>query len=84
MNAAMQDLPREVDPCAGVAEKGEGAGGTDLHPGSLHYLEGGIGQPVQLVPSRAPNPKVTLPEDLPLIEAWIDAAEPKPPTARGG
>lgn len=43
-----------------------------------------IGQPVQLVPSRAPNPKVTLPEDLPLIEAWIDAAEPKPPTARGG
>ena len=30
-----------------------------------------IGHPVRLVPSRAPNPKVTLPEDLPLIEAWL-------------
>jgi 2-C-methyl-D-erythritol 4-phosphate cytidylyltransferase len=32
-----------------------------------------IGQPVRLVPSRAPNPKVTVPADLPLIEALLHA-----------
>ncbi len=30
-----------------------------------------IGQPVQLVPSTAPNPKVTRPEDLPCVEALL-------------
>lgn len=30
-----------------------------------------IGQPVRLVSSQAPNPKVTRPEDLPLIEALL-------------
>jgi 2-C-methyl-D-erythritol 4-phosphate cytidylyltransferase len=30
-----------------------------------------IGQPVQLVPSATPNPKVTVPGDLPFIEALL-------------
>jgi len=30
-----------------------------------------IGQPVQLVPSPAPNPKVTVPGDLPFIELLL-------------
>jgi 2-C-methyl-D-erythritol 4-phosphate cytidylyltransferase len=30
-----------------------------------------IGQPVRLVPSATPNPKVTMPGDLPLIEALL-------------
>jgi 2-C-methyl-D-erythritol 4-phosphate cytidylyltransferase len=30
-----------------------------------------IGQPVQLVASPQPNPKVTRPEDLPCIEALL-------------
>ncbi len=30
-----------------------------------------IGQPVQLVPSATPNPKVTMPGDLPLIETLL-------------
>lgn len=30
-----------------------------------------IGQPVRLVESAEPNPKVTVPGDLPAIEAWI-------------
>jgi 2-C-methyl-D-erythritol 4-phosphate cytidylyltransferase len=30
-----------------------------------------IGQPVRLVPSATPNPKVTVPGDLPLIEALL-------------
>jgi 2-C-methyl-D-erythritol 4-phosphate cytidylyltransferase len=33
-----------------------------------------IGQPVQLVASTAPNPKVTVPGDLPFIEALLRAA----------
>lgn len=33
-----------------------------------------IGQPVQLVASTAPNPKVTVPGDLPFIEAVLRAA----------
>jgi 2-C-methyl-D-erythritol 4-phosphate cytidylyltransferase len=32
-----------------------------------------IGQPVQLVPSPEPNPKVTRPEDLPCVEALLQA-----------
>ena len=32
-----------------------------------------IGQPVRLVVSPLPNPKVTRPEDLPLIELWLKA-----------
>lgn len=30
-----------------------------------------LGIRVQLVPSREPNPKVTVPEDLPLVEFWL-------------
>ncbi len=30
-----------------------------------------IGQPVRLVPSATPNPKVTVPGDLPFIEALL-------------
>ncbi len=30
-----------------------------------------IGQPVQLVSSRSPNPKVTTPDDLPLVELYL-------------
>ena len=30
-----------------------------------------IGQPVRLVPSASPNPKVTVPADLPLIESLL-------------
>jgi 2-C-methyl-D-erythritol 4-phosphate cytidylyltransferase len=30
-----------------------------------------IGQPVQLVASTAPNPKVTRPEDLPIVELLL-------------
>jgi 2-C-methyl-D-erythritol 4-phosphate cytidylyltransferase len=30
-----------------------------------------IGQPVQLVTGKAPNPKVTMPGDLPLVEALL-------------
>jgi 2-C-methyl-D-erythritol 4-phosphate cytidylyltransferase len=33
-----------------------------------------IGQPVQLVASTAPNPKVTVPGDLPFIETLLRAA----------
>ena len=34
-----------------------------------------IGQPVRLVPSSAPNPKVTLPADLPYIELLLRGME---------
>jgi len=30
-----------------------------------------IGQPVQLVPGRSPNPKVTVPADLPLVNLYL-------------
>jgi 2-C-methyl-D-erythritol 4-phosphate cytidylyltransferase len=33
-----------------------------------------IGQPVELVPSQAPNPKVTVPSDLPFIESLLQPA----------
>jgi 2-C-methyl-D-erythritol 4-phosphate cytidylyltransferase len=33
-----------------------------------------IGQPVRLVPSATPNPKITVPGDLPLIEALLRAS----------
>jgi 2-C-methyl-D-erythritol 4-phosphate cytidylyltransferase len=33
-----------------------------------------IGQPVQLVPGMTPNPKITVPGDLPLIEALLRAS----------
>ncbi|MDW8308981.1 MAG: 2-C-methyl-D-erythritol 4-phosphate cytidylyltransferase, partial [Verrucomicrobiales bacterium] len=33
-----------------------------------------IGQPVRLVPARAPNPKITVPGDLPLIESLLRVA----------
>jgi 2-C-methyl-D-erythritol 4-phosphate cytidylyltransferase len=33
-----------------------------------------IGQPVQLVPGATPNPKVTVPGDLPVIEALLRAS----------
>jgi len=35
-----------------------------------------IGQPVQLVPSPLPNPKVTCPEDLPCVEALLRGISP--------
>jgi 2-C-methyl-D-erythritol 4-phosphate cytidylyltransferase len=35
-----------------------------------------VGQPVRLVPSPQPNPKVTRPEDVPLIEALLRLAHP--------
>src|SRR5258708_5511943 len=39
-----------------------------------------IGQPVKLVESGAPNPKVTVPADLPYIELLLrSAAGPQPP-----
>lgn len=34
-----------------------------------------IGQPVHLVASRSPNPKVTVPEDLPYLEFLIRSQE---------
>jgi 2-C-methyl-D-erythritol 4-phosphate cytidylyltransferase len=37
-----------------------------------------IGQPVQLVESTSPNPKVTVPADLPYIELLLGDAPPKP------
>jgi 2-C-methyl-D-erythritol 4-phosphate cytidylyltransferase len=40
-----------------------------------------IGQPVQLVESAAPNPKVTSPADLPYIELLLRAAPPARPMA---
>jgi len=36
-----------------------------------------IGQPVQLVLSAEPNPKVTRPEDLPLVEALLRSMAPR-------
>jgi 2-C-methyl-D-erythritol 4-phosphate cytidylyltransferase len=36
-----------------------------------------IGQPVQLVLSPQPNPKVTRPEDLPGVEALLRALPPQ-------
>ena len=41
-----------------------------------------VGQPVQLVVSAEPNPKVTRPEDLPYVEAVLrNLAPARPPTA---
>ncbi len=41
-----------------------------------------VGQPVQLVVSAEPNPKVTRPEDLPCVEAVLrNLAAARPPTA---
>lgn len=43
-----------------------------------------IGQSVCLVESRAPNPKVTTPEDLPIIAAWLAARSASSALARPG
>jgi 2-C-methyl-D-erythritol 4-phosphate cytidylyltransferase len=35
-----------------------------------------IGQPVKLVPSAAPNPKITVPADLPYVELLLKTTSP--------
>jgi 2-C-methyl-D-erythritol 4-phosphate cytidylyltransferase len=43
-----------------------------------------IGQPVRLVESTAPNPKITVAGDLPLIELLLQPASPSSPSKRPG